>query len=393
MQNDKFSAFLEGATGIAIAPSEDTTHQSPVAPAGRLLGALERHTSDDGKELLKYRFLCRGGGILLVGPTGVGKSTFSMQATMLWSIGKPFMGITPARPLKSLLIQAENDDGDLAEMRDSVLASLHLSEEQRRDVLKNVIVAREDSRTAEGFIMYTVRPLVQEHRPDLLWIDPALSYLGGEASSQKDVGSFLRNLLNPVLHEFDCGCIVIHHTNKPAKGKEKADWQAGDLAYLGSGSAEWANWARGILAIQSVGKHDVFRLVNGKRYRLGWTEADGVTKAYSKLIRHSREDGCLFWEEATESDLPQPATCKVEVTVDSVMAHVFPDKPITKAMLQLKVQASGCAVSKAKALIGGALDEKLIHEWHKPRNNARPEIWIAREPMPELWWEGGYARG
>ena len=36
--------------------------------------------------------------------------------------GRPLFGIVPARPLKSLLIQAENDEGDLAEMRDGVIA-------------------------------------------------------------------------------------------------------------------------------------------------------------------------------------------------------------------------------------------------------------------------------
>ena len=29
--------------------------------------------------------------------------------------------------------------------------------------------------------------------------------------------------------------------HKPATGKEKSTWQAGDFAYLGAGSAEWAN--------------------------------------------------------------------------------------------------------------------------------------------------------
>jgi hypothetical protein len=94
---------------------------------------------------------------------------------------------------------------------------------------------------------------LNEHGPDLLWIDPALSYLGGEANSQKDVGGFLRNHLNPLLREFNCAVVVVHHTNKPPAGREKPDWSGGGFAYLGGGSAEWANWARAVLVVRSLG--------------------------------------------------------------------------------------------------------------------------------------------
>ena len=36
-----------------------------------------------------------------------------MQIMLGLALGKNVLGIAPARPLKSLLIQAENDDGDL----------------------------------------------------------------------------------------------------------------------------------------------------------------------------------------------------------------------------------------------------------------------------------------
>src|SRR5206468_2700274 len=83
---------------------------------------------------------------------------------------------------------------------------------------------------------------------------------------------------NPLLREFNCAAVVVHHTNKPPTGKEKPDWSAGDFAYLGGGSAEWANWARAVLGLRSLGSHDVFELRAGKRGgRLGWKEEDGET--------------------------------------------------------------------------------------------------------------------
>ena len=119
--------------------------------------------------------------------------------------------------------------------------------------------------------MYFGCRALTKHQPDLLWIDPALAYLGGEVGSQREVGGFLRNMLNPLVHEFNCAVVVVHHTNKPPVGREKPDWNAGDFAYLGGGSAEWANWARAVLALRSLGSHSVFELRAGKRgARLGW---------------------------------------------------------------------------------------------------------------------------
>ena len=39
--------------------------------------------------------------MLLVGPTGVGKSALAMQAMILWGLGREAFGIKPAKPLKS----------------------------------------------------------------------------------------------------------------------------------------------------------------------------------------------------------------------------------------------------------------------------------------------------
>src|SRR6266852_145470 len=70
----------------------------------------------DADNLLGKRFLCVEGGMLFVGPSGIGKSSANVQQDILWSLGRSAFGIRPARPLRILCVQAENDDGDLAEM-------------------------------------------------------------------------------------------------------------------------------------------------------------------------------------------------------------------------------------------------------------------------------------
>ena len=53
---------------------------------------------------------------MIVGQSGIGKSSFAMQMAINWALGKATFGIAPECPLRSLIVQAENDRGDIAEM-------------------------------------------------------------------------------------------------------------------------------------------------------------------------------------------------------------------------------------------------------------------------------------
>ena len=310
--NPPADTWQEPPPALEYIPSEtEAVEAQPEPPESKPLAALKRREANDPSELLRTGYLCRGAGLLICGPTGIGKSSLAMQAMILWALGRECVGIVPAKPLRSLLIQAENDDGDLAEMRDGVIAGLELPHTQSQTALASITVACEDARTGAAFTNFTLAPLLAKQQPDLVWVDPALSYIGGEANSQRDVGGFLRNLLNPLLHRFRCGGVIITHTNKPPVGREKPNWQAGDFAYLGTGSAEWANWARAILALRSIGSHDVFELRAGKRgARLGWQD-ENKQRCYVRHIAHAIKG--IYWREATPDEIPQTGRPKKQI--------------------------------------------------------------------------------
>src|SRR5271165_3815291 len=72
--------------------------------------------TNDINNLLGKRFLPRKGGMLLVAPSGVGKSTMVVQMTICFSIGKDCVHIKPNGELKVLYVQAEDYEDDLTEM-------------------------------------------------------------------------------------------------------------------------------------------------------------------------------------------------------------------------------------------------------------------------------------
>lgn len=89
--------------------------------------------------LLGNRWLCRGGGALIVAPSGQGKSVLTAQASILWACGRAAFGIKPSRPLRSLILQAEDDDGDIQEMGE-IINHLRLNDNEIRMVDTNTFV-------------------------------------------------------------------------------------------------------------------------------------------------------------------------------------------------------------------------------------------------------------
>jgi len=261
----------------------------------------------DDTELIRRRFLYKGGMLMLCGPTGVGKSSFLMQLIMHLAIGRPLFGITPGRQYESgmriLLVQAENDEGDLAEMRDGVLAGCgDFNDADRAEACSRIDVVTLADKTREAFTL-ELASLVTEKPVDIVVVDPAFAYLGGDSNSQKDVSHFMRELLNPLVKSHNIGLILVHHTNKPPTGREKSSWSGLDFAYSGAGSAEWVNPCRGVLAIRSVGSSDVFELKAPKRgKRMGWKDAAG-NPTDTRLIAHHGGDGVICWREATPDEV------------------------------------------------------------------------------------------
>jgi len=147
--------FLPAAETAAV---EDQVAKIQEPPAVKALGDLKTPVyGNDPSELLKHRFLYRGGMCLLSGPTGIGKSALLMQAAIHWAVGKACFDIVPGeiyqrQGMRILLVQAENDEGDLAEMRDGVMNGCdELTDAEKALALQRISVRTVCDKTGEGF--------------------------------------------------------------------------------------------------------------------------------------------------------------------------------------------------------------------------------------------------
>lgn len=274
----------------------------PWISAGELRTSKADET--DPGEIFKKRFLCRGGGMLLVSPTGQGKSTLISQAAYLWACGRSAFGLTPSKAIKTFLVQAENDERDLEEMIQGVekgFKTNHLGPEEIEQGDKNFRLITVSSETGDDFIT-KVKLMLTELRnegfcPDLLVIDPVLSYLGTDPSSAKDVAKFLRIGINSISEEFKLATICVAHTSKPSNQNTTYRKTPTEDVYSAIGSVEWANWARAILVLKPLGG-GMFELRAVKRgARLCWKTQLGVCTYVQRLAHAS--DG-IYWIEPTD---------------------------------------------------------------------------------------------
>ena len=270
--------------------------------------------------LFRNGWLRKGGGAFLIAPSGVGKSVLTVQAAICWALGKPFFGICPVRPLKIVVIQAEDDREEVAEFRNSVRHGL-TTDFNFNDYDIQIALGMEDPSTARVLFYKAVGKvgdafveeldILLETHPDvdLVIVNPFQSYFGGDCGRNAELSRFFRTKLDPVIKDAEdlgrdrAGILFIHHTNKPPNDKDlRAEWGNDEFAqYIGAGGAEIVNWARVILSLMPSGVPGVFRYICGKRWqRLDWVGLDGKP-CKQKLIRHA-ENGCIFWRDATDDD-------------------------------------------------------------------------------------------
>lgn len=294
---DVFKSVIEGA-------------RNPILKSARSVSELLDHKIDDDPDALigyQRRFLSKGGSWMIIGPSGVGKSTLITSLCINAAAGVTWHGLTFRRPLRTLVVQAENDEGDLAEMLRGGCAAVRaeFSKEQFKEMGSNLLFEQVTDKIGEKFTRW-LEEIIRESGADLVIIDPLLSFVGDDISQQKVASQFFRNFLQPVLKRTGAICVLVHHTGKPPKEKVRD----ADLSYSGLGSSEIVNWPRAVsvLATTAVDGTYLFRnCKRGNRARM----VDQFTGSVSKdiYLKHGSEREGLQWlqtkyEEPEEEEKP-----------------------------------------------------------------------------------------
>lgn len=272
--------------------------------------------ANDPNTLIGNRWVCRGGSAMWVGQSGIGKSSLTAQAAMSWAVGAPFFGVAPVRPLRSLIIQAENDVGDMAEATQGVRRSIGFDPaiRERPDIdallQQNFIPVRNTTRTGRDVVALASR-LIDRYRPDILWLDPLLAYVGDDLKQQKVASEFLREQLGALQMRTGVVVMLVHHTPKPTRNRDggRPEMSDEDFLYAGLGSVEFVNWPRATIVLRQAANGEDGRPCYVLRFqkrgeRAGAVGADGEP-GRQIFLQHGSE--YISWRQVPE---PQAAAAR-----------------------------------------------------------------------------------
>lgn len=252
----------------------------------------------DPTNVLGNRWLCRGGSLVMAGQAGTGKSALMMQAAINWTLGQDFFGIktNDGMKMRTLVIQAENDAGDVAESMQDQINGLHLDQDERNELRERMFIYRESVATGKEF-GDVLRKLVIQHQATICFVDPLMAFVGADISETAEAAKFLRHIIQPILNETGVIIVFMHHTGKPKSSKDKEGQTMADLAYQLFGSSEVTNWAREIACLQRCqGDEQIYRLgLTKRRSRAGMTDGISPAPVGEIYIRHSPKRGEIRW--------------------------------------------------------------------------------------------------
>lgn len=252
---------------------------------------------------LTTRYLCKGAGAWIIGQSGLGKSSLAIQQGFTWALGRPFFGIAPVRPLRVLIVQNENDQGDCSEATQGVCKSICETEEDMIGVEERARIIRCRGKTGSDFCHWLEQE-VFDWKADLVYVDPLLRYAGIDVSRQDQCTRFLNEQLDPMLAATNVVLIGAHHTGKPKSARETAGWTIYDHAYSGIGSSELVNWSRAIMILRVISEESgTFDLLLAKRGGRAWATHPGGEPTTKLYLRHSTSGMC--WEQVAPEDLPR----------------------------------------------------------------------------------------
>ena len=265
------------------------------------LDALDAFNPLDDKTVLvgkSRRWLCEGYAVSIVGFSGTGKSSLMMQIATAWALGQSVFGLAPVRGLRTLILQAENDGGDIAESWQG--STCKMTESEKTRLKQNIAIVR-DTKHIGGAFPEFLESLIVRHQAEVVWIDPLLAYAGFDIADQSLTTEWLRTQVDPVLKRTKAAMIYMHHTTKPKSADDLDSMTPSQLAYLGAGSAEWVNYSRdaGFL-YRTKGEPARYKFGFSKRAsRCGLEDVDGNrSKSGFIYLQHSPEDKVLRWEHA-----------------------------------------------------------------------------------------------
>ena len=231
------NAWVSRAKMLAMQQAAPEAFEPPV----RTLGEYLEWDIPVPPVLVEPSLLVRGGLLCTVGRAGKGKTQMNLNRLMKWACGRaPFEGVKnkedvailgPTQPLKTLIIENEGAAGMFHRQIGIMLnAEGWLTEDERDLVRENLLIWGDGGwsglKLDDEQQLTNVRLAVEQHKPDIVFIEPFRGLWRGEENSATDM-ALVADALSGIASDFDCGVILTHHERKSGAGEDGEKMSAG----------------------------------------------------------------------------------------------------------------------------------------------------------------------
>ncbi len=191
---------------------------APIRTLGEYLGA----DLSAPPELVAPNMLVKGGITVTVADGGTGKTSMALNRILCWAAGLapwPITPFTPVQPVKTLVIENEGAGRLFQDKIAAMLAGV-----TREDLLERLDVVKDNTliwgdggyagiRLDEPKWYTQVARGIDEHRPDVVFIEPFARLGAFDENSNTEVNAFM-SMLEELAGKYDTAVYLCHHKSK-----------------------------------------------------------------------------------------------------------------------------------------------------------------------------------
>lgn len=201
-----------------------------------------------------YPFLRKGIVSMIVASGGIGKTFLLLRLAAMMAAGGRWGCFEAVKPLKTLFIGAEDDQGEL-DRRLWTIGKGHYHENlHAASVVGKVgyLMKKDGMNPVRSEWFEWLRGTIKAHMPlDVLFLDPLIRLYGMDENSNSDAGAFI-STLESLSQEFDgLNIKMSHHTNKVSSGRTRAT--QGDSR----GAGAFVDCVRQLIVLSEVSQDDI----------------------------------------------------------------------------------------------------------------------------------------
>jgi KaiC/GvpD/RAD55 family RecA-like ATPase len=311
-----------------------------VIPASILL----RKEYPKEQEIIANGVLPKGGGLIVAGESGEGKSVLRSEAAVHLVMGWELWGMEIPTARRVLIFQFENTEATEAYRLKKMLLGLEIT-----DFPDNLFYSDPTIRLDLGKDKDRVKALeiIKESGAQVVIYDPLTSLHSVNENDNVQIRRILDNITE-INRKAGTTAILIHHFGKPTENSI--------TAHRTRGASSIRDWADTLIAVtRKKHEHRILRLIEFIKVRNG---------PEPRPILLERDEN--FLHHITEEDMLCPPE-KVKAILEALGGRVEGQEPLKQAIMK----ATGCIEKSARSFIKLAVDRKAIKCNEHPKDSRK----------------------